>query len=694
MKQQVQLYIEGQQVELFGDETIVITSTIQDVKDISKIFTDFSQGFTVPASRNNNKIFKHYYNNSIVNGYDARFRSNAVLEVNYKTFRKGTVALTNVQMKNNAPYAYNLTFYGSTVTLSNLIGEDKLDVLTYLDNYNHEWNLTNVIAGLSGSTGLNLNGDNGAIIYPLLSPEKRFIFDSSGASSTAGARNIGNNTYPSEFNGIHLQDLKPAIRILHIIEAIEDRYGITFSRDFFNDTDFTELYMWLHREAGNIFQNTEESVVVAGDFAVDSSVTNCPDDYVTVNDKDFEFQCIRLSYDNRECDAELTVTPSSSEEYEIRVIDVNNNNEVLYNATGLTATHVHTITLDGGGVSFRQYKIQVQIVKPSGSTLSSVDVAWDTTTTRDTGPTTCTNTKTFSITSALALVSDIIVRDNVPDIKVMDFLTGIFKMFNLTAYVDENDVIVVKTLDTYYTSGTNYDITKYVDFEESNVQRPPLYNEIEYKFVKPVTFLADEFNNRNNQEFGSEQYKIVYNNKYIDGSKYTVQLPFEKVIYERLNDLADNTQSNIGYGYFVDKDQNPVKGNPLLFYSIWSGVTGDYLYIKPTSDDSVTQLNSYRRPSNVKSDQTQTLNFDQENDEYELVYNGQSLFSNFHSNYISSVFDYRSRLLKIKAILPLNILTKYNLNDRFIIGDTKYKINSITSNLLNNKSDLELIPDL
>lgn len=694
MKQEIQLYVNGQRVELFEDESLQITSSIQNVRDISKIFTDYSQNFSVKATRNNNNIFKHYYNSYITNGYDARFRSDAVLEINYKPFRKGTVALTNVQMKNNAPYAYDLTFYGSTVTLSNLIGEDKLDVLTYLDNYNHEWSLANVIAGLSGSTGLDLNGDSGAIIYPLISPDKRFIFDSSGPSSVANTRNIANNTFPSEFNGIHQQDLKPAIRILHIIEAIEDKYGLTFSRDFFADTDFTELYMWLHREAGNIFQNTDESVVVAGDFAVDSSVTNCPEDYITVNAKDFEFQCISLSYDDRECDAQLTVTPATSDEYEIRVIDVNNGNEVLYNATGLTSTHVHTITLDGGGVSFREYKVQVQIVKPSGSTLSSVDVAWNTTTTRNTGFTICTNTKSFSITSALALVSDIIVRNHVPDIKVLDFLTGIFKMFNLTAYVDDNGVIVVKTLDAYYAEGSVYDITQYVDFEESNIQRPPLYNEIEYKFVKPVTFLADEFNNRNNEEFGSEKYKIVYNNKHIDGSKYTVQLPFEKVIYERLNDLADDSLSNIGYGFFVDKDQNPVKGSPLLLYSDWQGVTGDYLYIKPTSDDSVTQLNSYRRPSNVKSDQTQTLNFDQENDEYQLVYNGQSLFSNFHSNYISSVFDYRSRVLKVKAILPLNILTEYKLNDRFIIGDTQYKINSVTSNLLNNKSELELIPDL
>ena len=34
----LQLYIEGQEVELFKDESITLSQSIQDVKDISKIF--------------------------------------------------------------------------------------------------------------------------------------------------------------------------------------------------------------------------------------------------------------------------------------------------------------------------------------------------------------------------------------------------------------------------------------------------------------------------------------------------------------------------------------------------------------------------------------------------------------------------------------------------------------------------------
>jgi hypothetical protein len=45
------IYVNGiaKRVELFDDEKISITSSIQDIADISKIKMDYSQSFTVPA---------------------------------------------------------------------------------------------------------------------------------------------------------------------------------------------------------------------------------------------------------------------------------------------------------------------------------------------------------------------------------------------------------------------------------------------------------------------------------------------------------------------------------------------------------------------------------------------------------------------------------------------------------------------
>jgi len=61
-------------VELFQDEKISVTSSIQNSNDIGKLFTDYSQSFTIPASKHNNALFSHWYESDVNNGYDHRKR--------------------------------------------------------------------------------------------------------------------------------------------------------------------------------------------------------------------------------------------------------------------------------------------------------------------------------------------------------------------------------------------------------------------------------------------------------------------------------------------------------------------------------------------------------------------------------------------------------------------------------------------
>ena len=46
-KLDLELFIEGEKVNLFKDETVSITQTLKDVKDIAKIFTEFTKTFTL-----------------------------------------------------------------------------------------------------------------------------------------------------------------------------------------------------------------------------------------------------------------------------------------------------------------------------------------------------------------------------------------------------------------------------------------------------------------------------------------------------------------------------------------------------------------------------------------------------------------------------------------------------------------------
>ena len=73
--QELIIYIKPQQrdkvaqnyvkVDLLNDENISLTQVIQDIRDIDKVFTDYSRTFNLPASEINNKLFKHWYNPDI-----------------------------------------------------------------------------------------------------------------------------------------------------------------------------------------------------------------------------------------------------------------------------------------------------------------------------------------------------------------------------------------------------------------------------------------------------------------------------------------------------------------------------------------------------------------------------------------------------------------------------------------------------
>ena len=106
--------------------------------------------------------------------------------------------------------------------------------------------------------------------------------------------------------------------------------------------------------------------------------------------------------------------------------------------------------------------------------------------------------------------------------------------------------------------------------------------------------------------------------------------------------------------------------------------------------------NTYWVPSNslnlVSSSGTQNINFALEQNEFNPTQSfTDTLFADYHSEYIIDVFNTSRRITKVTAYLPLRILYDFKLNDTFTINGRNYIINSITTNLQNGKSDMELL---
>ena len=737
---QVVLYIKDndgnfQQTEMFNDETITITSKIQDAKDISKVFTDFTQTFTVPASKENNKVFNHWYNYNIDNGFDNRVKKDALLEIDYSPFKKGKVQLQSVNLKSGEPFSYTLVFYGNTINLKDLLGEDELSELPQLDNYTHDYTSTNV------KTGLQSGLSSGKIIYPLISHTKRFYYDS--AQSTPNYD--GNLYYNTSQNSIGLafDDLKPAIKCFTIIEAIENKYtiangyssNVVFTRDFFNENSgnpFKNLFLWLSRNKGPIGGDVNEDIVrsricgswsyVSGDLGF-----NISGDTWTVS----------TSGHTRRYDAELTITTAGANQnvpYSVKAVDYVTGNTIAQLALGAGASRSMTVQLIS---TFNLVNYQIKWIVESEQILSftpSLDMTeyiLNPATQTPTG----TNTAIYNVGGAINTTSEIIITDNVPKIKVIDFLTGLFKMFNLTAYyiedVNDSDYgkIYVDTLDSFYADAPNnpsygsYDISSMIDTSNTKIDAPINYIGIDFKYEKPKTLLSINHEEKFNDIFGNESVKIEGK---VDGEIYDVKVPFEHMKFERIIDTnktgtssySDVTSpapyiTDILCGYSADGDfesktnvtpntgnYSPVLTKPLIFNAIQITSISSSKGIKWISDGTPSSITQYYRPSNtnesgsVSTAPSYTINFDNEIDEWNLTdYNLEtnSLFKKFYSSYVNSLFDVKKRMYKVKAHLTMEVLINLRLNDRLIINNQVFIINSIKTNLKTELSELELL---
>lgn len=653
-------------VDLFEDESVTVTDTIKNVKDINKIFTPFSQQFNLPASNTNNKLFKHYEDSDIQNSFDARFRVDALIKLNGVDYKRGRLQFNSISLKNNRAHSYKVVFFGDTVNLKEYLGKDDMSKLIFPTSLEFDYTNANVKAKFIAQSD---------ICFPLITHTKNMRL------TNAGYKDNITNTF------LEYTDLKPAIKVHRVIEAIETTYPkLKFDTGFFDNQHFQDLYMWLHRNEGFMSNATEgggvQSLVNRFRF-VDDEGTNWA--YSSGDEiRTAYFSGAPTPYGYYGYDLTYTINGASGNDVTLIVRrGFDNNVLVQQDITTTGSDQTVNFIVYYQTLSFHPYldlifELQAEntfsitqglTVKRIQSTFGTI---WN-----------VVNTGVYTAGSN-TISNTVRVNEHMPKFKVIDFLTNLFKMFNLLAY-KEDDKIVVRTADFFYDTGVSYDITKYVDTTSSTVERLFQFKNIEYKFKSKKSFLVQMSDEIQGNNFSQEEY----GNSEWDGTDYKVELDFEKMMFERLSNEDTDTLSDIGQGAMLNKKFEPTIGAPLLFHIETTNCNGDILW---NGTDSITNYNrpTQLAPYNYNSDERIALNFGQEMDEFEQEIVGTNLFAYYHRDFATSVFERQARLLKVSAYLPLHILLSYNMNDTFVISNKVYRINSIKTNLLTNKSDLEL----
>ncbi len=699
--QRYQIYNDFTKLELFKDESVSITDTIQNVKDPAKIFAPFSQQFSVPASKHNNKFFHHYYNVNVLNSYDARFEGDAIIQLNGTNYKKGSFRLTSVDLKNNVAYSYKLVFTGETIEFKKILAENELSSLFYPESVNFDYT-NSFVRGRFGAS-FSVTPTQQDLLFPLITHSKNMRYN--------------NGVYRDHITDTELNytDLKPALRVKTIIDAIEETYpDIKFSQQFFNSYRFKQLYMWLHKEEGYI-SNAEEGgelKTISARFKYPGpnglgqlglgyhfqSGTELRPAFVrTLPADEDETVTTDTGYVRYRYKFVLVVTAPTTRSYTIECRKAFDNSLLWSNDRTGTQTFDwifdnQSYSGDFTGTNILDFYINI-ITDNTLSISQELTVEYNK---RYFGTGSGGQFLAQGVYELPAVVDEDVLSINniMPKMKIFDFLKNIFTAFNLTAY-KEGDTIIVLPLDDYYNAGNVYDITKYVDTTKSKVSKLLQFKNMKFDFKSKKSYLVQYSEELQGNIFSEESY----GNDAFDGKDYKIEVDFEKMMYERLSDEETGDLTDIQQGAMLDKKFEPTIGQPLLFYPIWTETSDPIKF--DNLDGSTTDLIRYYRPSNsivnlVTGFASQTFNFGIEADEYTgqggitTQDTSNDLFSKYYRNYVANLFSRNARKTNVSAYLPLNVILNYRLNDIFIIGTTEYRINSIKTNLLTNKSDLEL----
>lgn len=798
-KYQVQLYILDQRVELFDSETIVMKSKIQDVRDVSKVFTDFSHEFTIPASKTNNRILRHILSPEAT-GLDPRAYHRAYIEINNNPFRQGFVLINAGEYRSGRLYSYKVRFMGGLVALSRALNDD---FLTDLDGLRSKLDSELGFSSLAArNTAIRdffetVPADTDDYTITLNAFEDGFFYDSRGTdddSRRQDYRNIyfGNTENNNRsYNGVDLDRLRPSIRATRILEEIENQYRdsegnriIQFSRgfdanglptanpanvvqsDFLNGRRFTDLFMLLHSkiESEDLESRPSETLVfdrvwpqvladnpasdgalIVGDSAISQGVINNPpnttsrfDVYVD-NDESGEVRSSRFYVD-----ATITVTGG---DWKLSLYNLTDNEEVW--STGATSGTYQSSNQgndyveirDAGSGGRNQFDpqrlnsdgigrgelltfstqgrkvLEFRLQRAEGATVTASDIRIKSSIrTRvrgfifnDLEVNAKVTQNTVAIAPGTSSQDSFLIDYRIPKIKLLDLITGWWKMFNLVAYVEQdadgNDLIVTRELDRYYNDGRNYDLTEWVDSQEFKIEAPTFFNPIIFKYKDPSTLLAKEFFDENKDlrkyGYGSLSYdsEDAGFNFQLPYKEYKVELPFETIVLTGVVDENNvDLNTDIVYGWIVNESRSPTSPGPIFHYNEHVMPAGEFLGRDHLGMPvQVSNYNALTKSLIRDGNEVQSLTFGVENIERQTYAAGEgvqtqsTLFNNLYQNYIRRVFNQRARVYKFKGRLPAGIASDLTLADTVVISNNQYSINESEIDTSTGKVNLELI---
>ena len=543
-------YADRTQLDLFADEEIKVSNNVTDLFDIGAVPGTFTRTITLPGTKKNNKFFEQYYDISVVEPdiFNTNQKVEAYIDFDGIYLVNGYLQLTKVSVyENKFVDSYEVNLFG---IVSNFSVDANRLFLTDLDNlsiYNHTSSLSNISASwqgdlFSGSIRYALT-DSGTGIYYALTKDFLGIDDNEGA--------------------LNVQNFKPAIKVKTVWDGVFDKLGFTYTSSFFEQDLFDNMYMILNNNLKYpVYPNV--NLETLGQFKVNNNSSSFQDLVLTSNNY-IGFPANSLEYDysgvvtlgspltvtipkdsklNARLNLVFSVSASTSPAgsgipaFYLEYVNGNDasviNTQVLANintylgtlqaARANTVTETFELPLDFQ-IPELPANVPVQIyIKQIAQGVNNFTVRLN--------PSSARVGTSLQVMSLNQGADDEIlnVPFNMPygtsGIKLIDFVRGIQKKFNLVMYEDKTvpNQFKVETFNTWYKEGEYKNFNQYIDLNEKVEFIPAstlAVNKLNFTDTQDNDYVSTLWQRTYNRTFG--QAILIDTGSYFSQGEFKVQ---------------------------------------------------------------------------------------------------------------------------------------------------------------------------
>lgn len=503
-----EVYIEKRRLDITNDISTLLTFGLDDIKDFSSRSTSFSKTIVLPGTANNNKLFGHIfqigqsntYNSSVDNvGYNFNSSKSAdciIFQDQIQTFI-GVLRLMQINVSKGR-IEYEVAVFGKIASLNVALSSYLLEDLDF-SSYDHDYTTTNIINSWDNTGG-------SGYYYP----------------------HIDYGQYSVDKHDWDYHTFRPALYVKEYIDKMFSAAGFRYDSDLIDTSRFKSLVIphnqkTLNKLTSSYISNaySNPANILLGDgidppgdkssiYMVSATVAGNFDDFATggyfvyngATPLTVSFSFTVHGTINSDSSAGFYIGVKSGTTDDYSTTQFISYASLFHPGTADPVDFTHVITGIKTLTTGQELRLYTCSDSPMGSSVVfSVNVTVD-------------EFKVFSTIPTLVpanLGDGLTINDTIPkNIRQIDFLVSIVKLFNLYVWEDKFDpnLIYIKPYIDFYTT----------DSADSNDWTYKL-NRNKTLQIKPMSELNAkkyEFKYKSDSDFWNETYRKRYGQGYGD----------------------------------------------------------------------------------------------------------------------------------------------------------------------------------